>query len=278
MNRKLTLVFSLLFLVAFSSVGPSLAQTQGVGVHVGDKFVYSLTSQWSSSNQSVLVPRNLMEINGTTFFNVTVTAIQNPSLTENVSWSFKNGTSFASVAVLDVDSGNLTYYVPNAPVFEGFFYANQSAGDILRPTGNVLFINQTISVNYPGSGVRDTNLISFTFNVLDASNTVTGTQTTTYYIDRDTGALVRRTDQASSLDPITSFLQTATVTWTLTETNLWAISVSQNPTPSVSPSGSIPSPSIPEFPSFTVVPILLAATLVGVLAFKLKQFKGKQNI
>ncbi len=265
MNRKLTIAISLLVVLAFSSLGQALAQSQEIGVHVGDRFVYSITAQYSSSNSSVAIPPGLVDANKTTTFNVTVTAVQNPNVTATIAWSFSNGTVVNSTVTVDVDSGNPVYYVPNAPVFEGFYYANLGEGDLLRPSGSYLPINQTITGSF-ASGFREVNFAQFTFTGSVTENITTGIQTTSYFIDKATGVLFQRVDNATSLDLVTTLFQSASETWTLVETNLWNASTSQNPTPSPSP-----SPSIPEFPQTMILPVVAAMFLtvtVGLAAYR----------
>ena len=103
MSRKLTIAVSFLVLIAFSSMGQAFAQGQELGVHVGDNFAYSITSQWSSTDPSGVIPSSLVDANRTTAFNVTVSAIQNPNVTSTITWSFSNGTELTNVVTLDVD-------------------------------------------------------------------------------------------------------------------------------------------------------------------------------
>jgi len=257
MNRKLTITISLLVVLAFAVVGQALAQSQQIGVHVGDRFVYGMTAQWTASDPNAKIPAGLVDANRTAFFNVTVSAVQNPNVTATIAWSFSNGTVVNSTVTVNVDSGEVDY-VPGLPIFEGFYYSNLSELEPLRPGGNFIIINQTVSADY-ASGVRDTNFIQFTFVTSVSNNVTTGTQTTTYYVDKAAGVQVGRIDEAASLDPVTSLLQTASVTWTLKETNLWLVSSSQNSTPSPSLS---PSPSIPEFPQTMLVPVAAAMCLI----------------
>jgi len=266
MNKELTITISLIVVLAFSAVGQALAQSQQIGVHVGDKFVYGITAQWTASDPNAKIPAGLVDANRTASFNVTVSAVQNPNVTAVIAWSFSNGTVVNSTVTVNVDSGEVDY-VPGLPVFEGFYYANLGEFEPLRPSGSFVIINQTVSVDY-ASGVRDTNLIQFTFPTSVSNNITTGTQTTTYYVDKVAGALVRREDEATSLDPATTLYQHAIVTWILKENNLWTVSSSQNPTPSPSLS---PSPTIPEFPQTMIVPIAAAMFLTvtaGLVAYR----------
>jgi len=268
MNKKLTITISLLVVLAFSAVGQALAQSQQVGVHVGDKFVYGITAVWTASDPNAKVPAGLAEANKTVTFNVTVSAVQNPNVTAAIAWSFSNGTVVNSTVTVNVDSGEVDY-VPGMPLFEGFYYANLGEFEPLRPNGNFIVINQTVSVDY-ASGVRDTSFVQFTFPTSASYNITTGSQTTTYYIDKVAGVQVRRIDEAASLDPVTSLFQSAKVTWTLKETNLWTVTSSQNPTPS-------PSPTIPEFPQTMMLPIVAATFLAVTVGLAVYRRRSSHN-
>ncbi len=268
MNRKIAAITFVVALTALTLTGHALAQELEIGVSKGESFVYGITAQWSSTNASDTIPPSLIEINSTVSYNVTVTSVQYPNVTATVSWSFSNGTSTNNSVNLDVDSGAVTY-TPNLPVFEGFYYANLNAGDPLRPGGSLLTINRTLPFNDPtGGGARLTNLVSFSFSVTNPSTI--GSQTTTYYIDKITGALVERIDQAVSVDPISGSYQTATETWTLKQTNAWS---PQTQTPSPSPSISSPSPTVPEMQTW-LLPLLLATATLLLVGLRIK-FKPK---
>ncbi len=225
MNKKLCISILLLSLLCLGIVGQALAQTRLPGVHYGDNFVYSLVSNWSSSNSSLTVPSELVDFNSTLSFNVTVTAVQGVNVTAMTVQRFgNNSTDDNRLITMNVDSGS-NYFMNG---FAGFFDANLGAGDLLRPSGNdtnpvtgvtseSVRINQTIPRTY-ASGTRDTNVVTVSYPVIDASNTTLGTQTITYYIDKAVGVLVERKDYTEFPD------QNGTELWTLKSTNVWTVS------------------------------------------------------
>jgi hypothetical protein len=99
--------------------------------------------------------------------------------------------------------------------FQGFFAANLNVNDLLRAQiSDGVTINQTLNRNYIG-GSRQTNLVEASYEVIDSTNTTTGTTTTTYYIDRATGVMVERLDYTVYPD------QTGSIEWKLIKTNVW---------------------------------------------------------
>ncbi len=221
MNRKLAITFSLLALLALSIIGQSFAQTRLPGVNQEDFFRYDIYSQWSTSNASLTAPAYLLDINNTRWFNITISSVQGINVTARTAQRFANGTDDNRLVTLDVDSGNM-YFMYG---FQGFFDANLTAGDLLRPSGNntiPITINQTISRDY-ASGKRDTNVVSVSYPVTDLSNSSIGTTTVTYYIDKATGVLVERKDYTEFAD------QNGSENWILKETNLWAITAAPMP-------------------------------------------------
>ena len=225
MNRKLVITLSLLAILGFGLAGQALAQTTGVpGVSAGDYFVYSITTQWSTTNANLAVPNELLVDNSTLRYNVTVEAVQDTNVTVLNNWVLTNGTVLTAPSQSDVDSGVLLAYMTGYPVFQGLFDANEAVNSLLYPSGNEsLTINQTVTRDY-ASGKRDTNVISGSFAVSDVNNN-TGTQTTTFYIDKKTGVLVESYNSYEFPD------YTASITWTLKDTNLWTVSAPPLPLP-----------------------------------------------
>lgn len=249
MNRKLTTAVLLLVLIAFGLVGQTMAQSREIGVHVGDNFVYSINTIWST-NASATVPSYLVEINSTVFV-VNVTAVQTPNVNATIAWIFSNGTQLNDLVTLDVDSGAVLYYIPDTPVFQGFYTSNLVVGERLRPTGNdsSTLVQHLIVGNY-SSGVRYTNEVEIDSSVPG------GTEAKTLYIDKTAGVLVEFTDYTQLQD------QADEIVWALRETNLWAVSSSQNPTP---------LPSISEFSETMLLPVVAAmflAVTLGVVAYR----------
>ncbi len=256
MNKKLTFALIALVLVCSGLMGQSMAQTETKvsGVNAGDYFVFSITSQWSSSNSSATVPLYLVDINNTQYYKVMVSSAIGPNVTATNVWHFTNDTEVNTLVVMDVES--MAMYFMNG--FQGFCKPNLGVGDLLysgmadSPT-----INQTVSRDY-GSGKRDTNVVTFSYAVTDPANSTEGTEMLTFYIDKETGVFVERNIYTEFPD------QTGSETWILTETNLWTVSAAQLELP-------LPLPVI------IAIVVVIVAAIVAVLFLK-KRKKGKKRI
>jgi hypothetical protein len=226
MNTKLAITISLIALLCVGFIGAAFAQTRVPGVKGQDYMVYSITTHWNSENATEAVPDSLVQLNQTTQYKVQIGGITNVvNVTATNTWDFNNGTQYAYLINIDVESGTPYYLSGTQPPFEGIVGANLNAGDLLHPAGNdSLTINQTITKNYAG-GARQTNIVDLTSPIqnqtLDSNNQTTyvtiGNQEVDYQIDRATGILVLQNTTLESFTP----RETASIIWTLKETNLW---------------------------------------------------------
>ena len=255
MNRKLAVTLSLLAILGFGLAAQALAQTTSgmPGVNVGDYLVYSITSHWSTTDASLTIPTELLMYNSTLYYNVTVGDVEGSNVTIENSWAFNNGTVLTAPSLSNVDSGVLFESIQGYPAFQGLFDANLAVNNLLLPSGNnSLTISLAITRNY-ASGKRDINVATASFPVTDINNN-NGTETTTFYIDKTTGALVERYDNIAFPD------YTATITWTLTGTNLWTVSAAP-------------------LPLLLIIPIVvvIVAVVAVVVFYRERKKGGKKN-
>jgi hypothetical protein len=221
MNRKLASTITLIALLCAGFAGHALAQTRVAGVKANDNFVYSITSSWHADNASEPTPTWLAEYNNTSQYKVQIGLVSGVNVTSTHTWDFKNGTQIPYLITIDIESGTPYYLSGRAPPFEGIVGANINVGSLLHPAGNdSVTINQTTTHNY-AAGARDTTIDPVT----NATVLVPiGNEDVTYSIDKSTGILVEQKTTIESLTP----KQTATITWTLKETNLWDASPPTN--------------------------------------------------
>ena len=259
MKTKLAVALFLLVILGLGLAGQAFVQAvqaaSGVpGVSAGDYFFYSITAFWSTTNAHLAVPNELLVENSTLHYNVTVEAVQDTNVTILNSWVFKNGTALTAPSLSNVDSGVLFDYLPGEPAFQGLFDANLAVNSLLYPSGNEsLTINQTVTRDY-ASGKRATNVVSGSFSVQDVNNN-TGTQTTTLYIDKATGVMVERDDDYDFSD------YTASIIWTLTDTNLWTVSAAP----------------LPLSLTVTIVAIAVAIAIIAVAVFYRERKKSRKK-
>jgi hypothetical protein len=258
LDRKLAVAFFLLAVLGFVLAGQALAQTtSGVpGVSPGDYLVYSITTTWSTTNESLAIPQELLVDNSTLHYNVTVEAVQGTNVTIENNWVFTNGTDVNAPSLSNVDSGILYSYIPDRPAFQGIYDANLPVNSYQYPSGNDsgAVISLTITRNY-ASGKRDTNVVTYNYPVSDYNNN-SGTESTTFYIDKTTGVLVERQDH------IQFPTYTASITWTLKNTNLWTVSAAPLPLP---------------LPLIIAIVVIIVAVVAVVAFYRERKKGGKKN-
>lgn len=222
-NKKLVVLIIFIAIICLSANVYASTQTVVSGVKAGDSFSYSINTYWSTSNSSVnSPPAFLVNYNQTRFYNVTVLYVEDVNVVAMNLWAFNNDTQQLSRVDMNIGNGTV-YLVTGEMAFQGFFPANMTVGDLLRPSdsNSSLCVNSTETWAYSG-GQREVNVVSFDYKVRDYYNTSIGTESTTYYIDKATGIVVKRVDSTVFPD------QTGSLEWTLTATNLWDISASTN--------------------------------------------------
>jgi hypothetical protein len=254
MNKKLVILLSLLALLFSAMFGQTLGATRMSGVHEGDYFTYTMAAFWSTNNPRAVVPQDLLTINNTSWYQVTISYISGENISTEDSWNFMNGTQLPSITAQNVDSGE-SYLMKGLITIVG---ANLSPNDLLYPSGDdPRRINQTISINY-GSTTRDTNTVFFSYPVTDSSNNVVGYGNEAYYFDKATGMLVGSSDNSEASG------ENISITLLLASTNLWSITK----VPKIVSPGSDTSPSEPAKESGTSlpIPILIIISAVVIVA------------
>ncbi len=227
MKTIAALIVPLVALLCFGAISQCLGQTRGPGVLPGDAFSYDIKGYWSSTNSSFTPPAYLLELNKTAYFNVTVSSVQGMNVTARNDWRFLNGTELNSLTTIDVDTGELLFYIPERPAFQGFYDANLSANDRWRPSNenDTVTINQTIPIEYANEK-RDTNIVTITdILVTNYSNSTNGTESLTYKFDKATGVLVEKNIYTQFPE------ENGTEQWHLTKTSVWTVSSTPFPVP-----------------------------------------------
>jgi hypothetical protein len=237
MTKKLFVTAFLVVLLCLTMVGSAWAQTRVPGVFQGNTFTYDVTAFWSSNDPSAVVPADLLDINKTEYYRVTIGLVSGAEITTQTVWHFTNGTETSAVGTINVETG----------VNNGGFWAivagNLGANDRLHPSGqNYITVNETVTRDYLG-GSRETNHLILTLQDSDASGDFI--EHVDYYFDKQTGMLVQLNDAKVYSNPTT----TTTKYWKIKESNVWVV---------------------PEFPSALILPLFMIATMIAVIAYKKK--------
>jgi hypothetical protein len=240
MIKKLSIATFLLVFLCLTMIGRAWAQTRLPGVVQGNTFTYDVTAFWSSDDPNATIPANLLEINNTEYYRVTITAVaitgvSGAEVTTQSLWHFKNGTETIAVVTINLETGTKTG--------EGFWAivaGNLGVNDLLHPSGqDQITVNETIMRDYAGVE-RETNHLMLLYLGSDGTNSV---EHVDYYFDKQTGMLVQLNDITSYTNPS----RTVTIFWKIKDSNVWIV---------------------PEFPSVLILPLFMIVTLLAVIAYK----------
>jgi hypothetical protein len=275
MKKKQAVSILLLALICFAMMGQTLGQTRVSGVNENDFFTYIIKAYWNSSNSQAIVPEDLIRLNSTRAYNVTVSRVKGLNVTTEEVWRLGNGTDSPAIVVQDLSSGN--QYLMLGLIREDIVSANLGVNDLLYSTGNdPRRINETVTIDY-GNVNRATNIVTFSYPITNDPNIVVGNGYTTDYFDKDTGALVGRRE-----DSITSGENTILVV-TLVDTNRWSITAPSSivtPTPTETTTANSPTSGFVELFGLNVPVPLLAGAVIAVaiiVAVPLVFFKTRKG-
>jgi hypothetical protein len=237
MTKKLGIATFLSVLLCLTMVGSVWAQTRVPGVFQGNTFTYDVTASWSSNSPTAAVPAELLDINKTEYYRVTIAAVSGAEITTQTVWRFINGTETNTVGTINVETG----------ITNGGFWAivagNLGVNDRLHPSGqNYITVNATVTRDYLG-GARETNHLILTLQDSDTGGDFI--EHVDYYFDKQTGMLVQLNDAKVYSNPTT----TITKFWRIKESNVWVV---------------------PEFPSALILPLFMITTMIAVIAYKKK--------
>jgi hypothetical protein len=238
MMKKPPVAAFLLILLPLTMVGNAWAQVRLPGVFTGNTFTYDVTVFWSSNDPSAAIPSELLDINKTEYYQVTIGTVTTEEVTTQGLWHFTNGTELNATVTVNLETG--VYSGPETG-FWAVVAGGLSANDLLHPSGrDYITVNQTVTRNYAGAG-RETNHLILTFQGSDSGGDYV--EHVDYYFDKQTGMLVQLNDAQVYSNPA----KTITRLWKIKDSNVWVV---------------------PEFPSALIPPLFMMATLIAVIAYK----------
>ena len=181
-----------------------------------------------------------------------VTDISGSTVTLLSTGQYRNGTAIpgnGSVEVWDIAAGTEN----GVPSTQGpIIAANLNQGDAIPPA-NTYVVNRTETRTYLD--------VSRTVNILDVSVSTPDYNTSlTYVYDRASGVLLESTTQTTTHaqpQPVTT-----TILYSIIETNIFGTTPI---TPSPLPTAASPSPTVPEFPTWTIALLMIIAVSSAVL-------------
>ncbi len=224
--KILTCLLIAAFLAAFTL--PALAVTYTPGVSKG---------QYVKYDNFVGIGPGTEAFNDYDYLKLQVTDVSGNTVTLLSTGQYKNGTAIpgnGTVSVWNIETGTEN----GVPKTQGpIIAANLNQGDSIPPA-NTYKVNSTESQTYLG--------VTRTVNILDATIPTPDYNTTVSYVyDKASGMLLESNTQTTAQADTQSI--TTTVSYSIVETNIFS---------------SNPSPSIPEFPTQTLVALLIAAMVI----------------
>ena len=248
--KKIHYVIMVFMLLCFISSQINFTKAISPGVSPGNEFIYDIEYIWSSTNQSIVIPETVLDLNKTDYYKVTITEIEDNKVSFQTKWVFINGSEIEGTGTINLETG-----LAGVGEFWAIIGSNLNAGERIHPIyPDYVFINDTQTKNYGSGGNRETNLVDLTFTYVDQDDPsryyVEYSQT---YFDKQTGMLVELIDKTVYTDPVA----TETLTWKLKETNIWVV---------------------PEFPSVLIISLFMISSLLGVIYYKKKSKIQPQKI
>ena len=248
--KKIHYVIMVFMLLCFISSQINFTKAISPGVSPGNEFIYDIEYIWSSTNQSIVIPETVLDLNKTEYYKVTITEVEGNKVSFQTKWVFINGTEIEGTGTINLETG-----LAGVGEFWAIIGSDLNAGERIHPIyPDYVSINDTQTRNYGSGGNRETHLVDLTFTYVDQDDPtryyVEYSQT---YFDKQTGMLVELIDKTVYTDPVA----TETLTWKLKETNIWVV---------------------PEFPSVLIISLFMISSLLGVIYYKKKSKMQPQKI
>jgi hypothetical protein len=249
MMKKTAIAAFLLVLLFLTMIGTASAQTRLPGVFPGNTFTYDVSASWSSTDPNAAIPSDLLDINKTEYYRVTITSVVSADVSTQSVWRFTNGTEISLNGTINVETGISS---GDIGAFWAIVAGNLNVNDQVHPSGrDFITVNETATRNYT-SGPRETNHL-----ILSLSGSDTGgdyIEYVNYYFDKLTGMLVQLSDVKVYSNPS----QTISKYWKIKDSNVGLI-----PEPT-STQGTQPTSTQGPQPTsdFTIIYIVIAAIAI----------------
>ncbi|MGD0645410.1 MAG: hypothetical protein ABSA75_10945 [Candidatus Bathyarchaeia archaeon] len=212
MKNKIILTIFILTALSILSISVASAQSPqlaSLGVTQGDVLQYNYNVNWSSTDPTLPVPSDVIELNQTQSFQITITSISGTTINAEVISTYRNGSTNTQTGFVDVDSGSI-----HLPYGDLIIAGNLNVNDKIYPNGGDATINYTAVRTYP-SGNRQTN------EQLVETTSENHYDKTDVYYDKIKGVAV--SSYYESIDTFGSETETFTETITSTNADVWAV-------------------------------------------------------
>jgi hypothetical protein len=220
-HKKLYIAIALIVIISVASGAAaylaSIPKPVVVGVKAGDSFTYTMQGI-SVLGTDATTPEYFSQYNDTQYFKVTVTDIQNKTVTLSTEWKFKNGTEINGTQTINVGNGEKS----STDSFWAIYPSNLAVNDLLRPEGfDGVKVNATDTRTY-SSGDRKTNFFRVDNEFFDINDPTRSTYRYVYNgvsFDQQTGMLVSMQNWEEYNNPQYRLI----VLYTLIDTTVWEV-------------------------------------------------------
>ena len=189
-----------------------------VGVHIGDTFIYNITSTSTLIGLDAVELPGFFQYNQTDYYKITIADVVGTNVSMNTLWRFKNGTEVTGTQLLDIASGQKA----DENGFWALYPANLNVGDLLRPKGfDGLTVNRTDTRAFADSS-RWANfwfIENQFYNVNDPTQSTQRYDYTGVTFDKTTGMLETLTNYQEYNNPAMK----ATITWNIFNSSVWVV-------------------------------------------------------
>jgi hypothetical protein len=239
MKPNLTTIAIILILTIISTP-LVLAQTVTVGVNPGNTFNYSYKINWASTDPNAVVPALYEELNATQFIRITINSVTGSVINVDETRHFNNGTEQTQNGNIDVNT-----QVLDVPYSILIIRSNANPGEKIYPAGGHAILSDTATRTY---SIGQVDTVRY-----ESPDTTDGnSQKTEIYYGKTNGIAVEYNliSQETSGSYVTTTRETVLI-------NSWVI---------------------PEFPSITVLMILLLAIPILLVAYKKKTLSNHKSM
>lgn len=219
-KRNLGVILIIIVAVASIAVAYSTltAKKVEVGVNVGDTFTYKLQGNFRPIASDATATPGFSMYNNTDYYKVTITGINDTTVTMDTVWRFLNGTDANSEQTIDIANGLKS----DEYGFWAIYAANLNKGDALRLKGyDATYVNNTDTFTFTG-GVRDRCYWFINNQFTDITDETRSTLRYNYlniFFDRETGMLLSLTNNDYYNNPA----REEVITWTLIDSSVWDV-------------------------------------------------------
>jgi len=110
MKNKIILTIFILSTLSILSISVASAQSPQLaspGVSKGDVFQYNYNVSWNSTDPTLPVPSDVIELNQTQSFQTQITSVSGTLVDAQVTSTYRNGTAYTQTGFVDVESGSI---------------------------------------------------------------------------------------------------------------------------------------------------------------------------